>query len=328
MKTVVPLTTTLVRSADHHPVGPVLPSRRGGKLASYIALTKPRITLMVLITMGTGFVLGAQDGRALGRPGAGHGPARYGPRLQQRQRAEPALRAGTRPPDVARTAQRPLPAGRLSPVEAGLFGTGLGVAGLVVLASGRIFCRPWWLRSTLLLYVFVYTPLKARTTLNTAIGAVPGACPPVIGWAAATGRLGPEAWALFLIVFLWQFPHFLAIAWIYRDDYAAGRPQDAPLGRPDRRDHRPAGRRYALALVPAGLLPTMVGMAGPIYFAGAWSWGCFYLRSTRCGSGWRCVGPERPPPPARLVPVSAGHSGLAALEPVTRVRGLRHDPLS
>ena len=119
------------------------------------------------------------------------------------------------------------------------------------------------------LYVFVYTPLKMWTTLNTVIGAVPGALPPVIGWVAATGRLGVEAWALFLIVFLWQFPHFLAIAWIYRDDYlragfrmlTAGDPTGAMTGR--------QAVSYALALVPAGLLPAMVGLAGPIYFAGA-----------------------------------------------------------
>ena len=87
-----------------------------------------------------------------------------------------------------------------------------------------------------MLYVLVYTPLKPLTTLNTAVGAIPGALPPVIGWAAATGRLGIEAWALFLIVFLWQFPHFLAIAWIYREDYRAGGMQDAAGGRPARAD--------------------------------------------------------------------------------------------
>ncbi len=123
---------------------------------------------------------------------------------------------------------------------------------------------------------FVYTPLKPLTTLNTAVGAIPGALPPVIGWAAATGSSGVEAWALFLIVFLWQFPHFLAIAWIYRDDYARGGhrmlPTVDPLG-------AITGRQaafYALALVPAGLLPAAVGLAGrSITSPVPCCWACF-----------------------------------------------------
>ena len=138
--------------------------------------------------------------------------------------------------------------------------------------------------TTFVLYVFVYTPLKPRTTLNTAIGAVPGALPPVIGWAAATGQLGIEAWALFLIVFLWQFPHFLAIAWIYREDYArAGHrmlPNVDPRG-------AMTGRQsvvYALALIPAGLLPATIGLAGRTTSPGRWPWGCS-ISSPPSGSG-------------------------------------------
>ena len=131
--------------------------------------------------------------------------------------------------------------------------------------------------TTLVLYVFVYTPLKPVTTLNTAVGAVPGALPPVIGWAAATGRLGVEAWALFLIVFLWQFPHFLAIAWIHREDYRRGGhkmlPSVDPLGAMTGRQ----ATYYALALMPAGLLPAVIGLAGGYYFAGALLLGLFYL---------------------------------------------------
>src|SRR5262249_49401008 len=131
--------------------------------------------------------------------------------------------------------------------------------------------------ATWVLYLGVYTPLKPWTTLNTAIGAVPGALPPLIGWGAATGRLGAEAWALFLIVFLWQFPHFLAIAWIHREDYRRAGFRMLPA-------HDTRGRMtgcqavsYALALVPAGLLPAIVGLAGPLYFAGALLLGLFYL---------------------------------------------------
>ena len=139
-----------------------------------------------------------------------------------------------------------------------------------------------------MLYVVVYTPLKPLTTLNTAIGAVPGALPPVIGWAAATGQLGVEAWALFLIVFLWQFPHFLAIAWIYRDDYARAGYRMLPTVDPTGAITGRQAAGYALALVPAGLLPTVVGLAGgALLRRGAGCWGCSTC-TTPSGSGRRC----------------------------------------
>jgi protoheme IX farnesyltransferase len=125
--------------------------------------------------------------------------------------------------------------------------------------------------------VVVYTPLKPRTTLNTVIGAVPGALPPVIGWGAATGQLGVEAWALFLIVFLWQFPHFLAIAWIYRDDYARAGYRMLPTVDPRGAITGRQAAGYALALIPGGLLPAVVGLAGIYYFAGALLLGVAYL---------------------------------------------------
>src|SRR5205823_10569397 len=128
--------------------------------------------------------------------------------------------------------------------------------GLVVLGLATNLTAASVALITLILYVFVYTPLKPLTTLNTAIGAVPGALPPVIGWAAATGRLGAEAWALFLIVFLWQFPHFLAIAWIYRDDYARGGHKMLPAVDPRGAMTGRQAAFHALALVPAGLMPT------------------------------------------------------------------------
>ena len=131
--------------------------------------------------------------------------------------------------------------------------------------------------ATFLLYAFVYTPIKPLSSLNTVIGAVPGALPPLIGWGAATGRLGMEAWALFLIVFLWQFPHFLAIAWIYRDDYERAGFRMLTLGDPAGRLTGCHAVSYALALLPAGLLPAVVGMAGPIYFVGAALLGLVYV---------------------------------------------------
>jgi protoheme IX farnesyltransferase len=178
---------------------------------------------------------------------------------------------------MRRTANRALPSGKLSSTEALAFGIGLACLGIVLLLVAANGLAAAVALATLVLYVFVYTPLKVRTTLNTAIGAIPGALPPVIGWAAGTGRLGVEAWALFLIVFLWQFPHFLAIAWIHRADY-----ERAGFRMITGRDS--AGTvtgchavSYALVLIPAGLLPAAVGLAGPIYFAGALLLGIYYL---------------------------------------------------
>ena len=246
----------------------------GNKVAAYVSLTKPRIVVMVLVTVGVGFLLGAR--------GSAH-PATlsltlFGTALvaggastlnQWMERARDAR--------MRRTANRALPRGRLGAVEAASFGVGLGLAGTAILLWGANWLAAAVAVSTLLLYVFVYTPLKPWTTLNTAIGAIPGALPPVIGWAAATETLGIEAFSLFLIVFLWQFPHFLAIAWIYREDYARGGlkmlpgvdPQGALTGR--------QATIYALALIPAGLLPATIGLAGPVYFIGALVLGLLYL---------------------------------------------------
>ena len=246
----------------------------GNKVAAYVSLTKPRIVVMVLVTVGVGFLLGAR--------GSAH-PATLSLTL-----LGTALVAGgastlnqwmerARDARMRRTANRALPRGRLGAVEAASFGAGLGLAGTAILLWGANWLAAAVAVSTLLLYVFVYTPLKPWTTLNTAIGAIPGALPPVIGWAAATETLGIEAFSLFLIVFLWQFPHFLAIAWIYREDYARGGlkmlpgvdPQGALTGR--------QATIYALALIPAGLLPATIGLAGPVYFIGALVLGLLYL---------------------------------------------------
>jgi protoheme IX farnesyltransferase len=178
---------------------------------------------------------------------------------------------------MRRTASRPLPSGRLSPAEAVAFGSALTVAGVLLLAFTVNGMAAAVAVATFLLYVGVYTPLKPATTLNTAVGAIPGALPPVIGWAAATGQLGIEAWALFLIVFLWQFPHFLAIAWIYREDYARAGHKMLPCVDPQGAFTGRQAAAYALALIPAGLLPAVIGLAGPYYFAGALVMGLFYL---------------------------------------------------
>jgi protoheme IX farnesyltransferase len=246
----------------------------GGRTASFVALLKPRLTTMALMTVAIGFLLGARKAShpaellmtLLGSGLVAGGASAWNQYLER-----------ARDLCMRRTAARPLPGGRISPAEAAAFGTALAVAGVAVLALGPHPIAAAVAFVTFVLYVGVYTPLKPVTTLNTAIGAIPGALPPVIGWTAATGQLGIEAFALFLIVFLWQFPHFLAIAWIYREDYArAGHkmlPCVDPLGAITGR--QAAG--YALALIPAGLLPTVIGLAGPYYFAGALALGLFYL---------------------------------------------------
>jgi protoheme IX farnesyltransferase len=246
----------------------------GGKLAAYVALTKPRIVVMVLVCVATGFILGARGGShpstlaltVLGTGLVAGGASAWNQLLERSRDAR-----------MRRTARRPLPSGRLAPAEAALFGGAISAAGLAILALAANATAAAVALATLVLYVFVYTPLKPRTTLNTAVGAVPGALPPVIGWAAATGRLGAEAWALFLIVFLWQFPHFLAIAWIYRDDYARAGHRMLPSVDPEGRITGRQSAFYALALLPAGLMPSAVGLAGAWYFAGALALGLFYL---------------------------------------------------
>ena len=241
-------------------------------LVAYLTLTKPRIAFMVLLATAVGYALGARQGAqvavvmatllgtALVAGGAG----------VWNQVAERARDARMR-----RTARRPLPLGEVGVLPAALFGTVLTVAGVGLLLWVKPLAALVAL-GTFVLYVAVYTPMKPWTTLNTMVGAVPGALPPVIGWAAATGQVGLEAWSLFLIMFLWQFPHFLAIAWIYREDYARGGHRMLPSVDPDGTLTGRQATAYALTLIPCGLMPTILGLAGPVYFVGALALGLFY----------------------------------------------------
>jgi len=159
--------------------------------------------------------------------------------------------------------------GRLAPAEALTFATLFSGAGLLLLAAGVNVLTAIVALATLVSYAAVYTPLKRRSSFATVIGAIPGALPPVIGWAAAENSLSRGAWVLFGIVFLWQLPHFLAIAWMYREDYArAGLPM-LPVLEPDGRSTGRQAVVYAAALLPLALAPTLVGMSGAIYFTGA-----------------------------------------------------------
>lgn len=176
-----------------------------------------------------------------------------------------------------RTESRPLPAGRLAPTRALLFGLVLSVVATVYL---------WFLINpltavlgaiTFASYLLLYTPLKTRTTLSTVIGAFPGAMPPLIGWVAAAGKLTVEAWILFAILFLWQFPHFLAIAWMYREDYGRAGIKMLPVVEPEGRVTGQQIIVYTLMLLPVSLLPFAIDLAGAVYMVGAVILGLIFL---------------------------------------------------
>jgi protoheme IX farnesyltransferase len=247
------------------------------RLADYLELTKPRVAVLVLFTVAAGVWLGSAGAadlvclvHAVLATGLIAGGASALNQLLERH--SDAL--------MRRTESRPLPAGRLQPAEVLVFGLALGVGGLVYLAAAvRQPLAVLVAAFTFLSYVFLYTPLKRRTSLNTLVGAVPGALPPVIGWTAARGELGPGALVLFLILFIWQVPHFLAIAWIYREDYAR-----AGLVMLPGLDATGAvtGRQmtiYSLTLLPVSLLPVLVGVAGTGYLIAAIALGLAFLAS-------------------------------------------------
>jgi protoheme IX farnesyltransferase len=248
------------------------------RVADYLELTKPRIAVVVLFTVAVGYLLAARGGSDLvpllhtlfGTALVAGGASALNQLLE---RHSDAL--------MRRTENRPLPAGRLRPVEVLVFGTALGVFGVLYLAV--FLPQPWAAlvaAFTFVSYVFVYTPLKSRTSLNTLVGAVPGALPPVIGWTAASGGVSLEVVTLFLVIFLWQVPHFLAIAWIYRDDYARAGLRMLPVLD---REGRVTGCymiTYCLALIPVSLSPGFDGVAGPVYLAGAFLLGLGFLACT------------------------------------------------
>jgi protoheme IX farnesyltransferase len=178
---------------------------------------------------------------------------------------------------MRRTARRPLASGRIESSHALWFGISLSLAGAVYLAVAVNVLASLLALVTLLSYLFLYTPLKRKTPLCTLIGAFPGAVPPLIGWAAARGQLDPQTWVLYAVVFLWQFPHFMAIAWMYREDYARAGYLVLPLD--ERRDcfaiWQSAG--VSLFLIPLTLVPTIVGEAGLFYSVGALIFGSFFF---------------------------------------------------
>ena len=241
---------------------------------SYMELTKPGIVRLVLVTTVIGFALGGEGvtrwplllmtliGTALGSAGAfvlNH----------YVEREVDAL--------MDRTRNRPLPAGTIPPIAALAFGILLIIAGTVVLSCWVNGLTAALVFLTAIMYVLVYTPLKRYSWWNTPIGAIPGAMPPMVGWAAATGHIDPGAWILFLILFLWQHPHFYALAWMYREDYARGGFKMLPVVDPDGKSTFRHSLVTVILLVPVSLWPTFVRMSGAIYFWGALVLGLGFL---------------------------------------------------
>jgi protoheme IX farnesyltransferase len=235
-------------------------------MKDYLELTKPRITVLILICTAVGYFFGSPNALhpalfvhvLLGTALMASGTAA----LNQWYEADSDAK-------MRRTSKRPIPAGRIKRIDGFVFGALLSIAGFADLWFGTNALAAGLGLFTLATYIFLYTPLKRRSAVCTTVGALPGAMPPLIGYAAASGRLDAWALALFLILFVWQFPHFYAIAWMYRDDYARGGIRMLPVIEPDGES---TARRIvvcSILLIPISLIPRLLGMTGSIYAAAA-----------------------------------------------------------
>ncbi len=250
---------------------------RSGILSAYWSLTKPEVNFLIAVTAADGFWLGSTASFAhfpwtsllhtvIGTVLVASGAATLNQLIELRFDAQ-----------MRRTARRPLVSGRIKRSHALWFGISLSVIGAIYLAVTTNALASLLSILTLLGYLFLYTPLKRKTSLCTLIGALPGAAPPLIGWAAACGHLGANAWLLFAIVFLWQFPHFMAIAWMYREDYARAGYFVLPTGRSKDRFVAWQSSLPALALFGVAVVPAIRGEAGIVYFVGALFLGSAFL---------------------------------------------------
>ncbi len=247
------------------------------RAVDYLQIAKPRISLLVLVTVAAGFALASVDGwhslrlvHALG--GIALVAAASSAFNQVLERDSDGM--------MRRTQNRPLPSGRLTPAEVSLFGLTSGTCGIAWLVAFVNLPTALLATLTLVLYVGIYTPLKRRTSFGTAIGAIPGAMPPVLGWVAAGAPLDAAAFSLFAILFLWQFPHFLAIAWIYRDEYSRAGLKMLPAAGNARYLTGFLAVGYALALVPLSLFPAASGLAGNAYLVVALVLSLAYLAAS------------------------------------------------
>jgi protoheme IX farnesyltransferase len=243
-------------------------------LAVYADLIKARLTFLVLLTTLVGFYLGCSRPldyvlmihTLLGTALVASGAAALNQLLEREHDAK-----------MRRTKSRPLPSGRLQPTTVMLFGGVCSCAGLLYLALAVNLVTSVIGAVSLLSYLFIYTPLKRVTWLNTAVGAVPGALPPLMGWTAARGQLSAEGWALFAILAFWQLPHFLAIAWLYRDEYARAGFKMLPVVDPHGERTGRQAVSHALVLLPASLCPFLFHLTGRVYLIGAVVLGVAFL---------------------------------------------------
>lgn len=243
-------------------------------LAIFSDLVKARLTTLVLVTTLVGFYAGSGSPvdywlmlhALLGTALVACGAAALNQLLERELDAK-----------MRRTEDRPLPSGRLSPDAVLIIGAVLSVAGLLDLLLMVNPLTALLGALTLASYLFIYTPLKRITTLNTLIGAIPGAIPPLMGWTAARGEISAAGWSLFAILFLWQLPHFMAIAWLYREDYARAGFKMLPIVDPDGRKTAAQAVCHAFGLIPVSLFPALLGVAGVVYFVGAIVMGIAFL---------------------------------------------------
>lgn len=244
----------------------VISSAIMSRSASFLQLAKPRLNLLVLLTTLGGFYMGAPAGlprwqlvfALLGTALVAAGASALN---QYMERDLDSL--------MERTRNRPLPSGGLSPSTGLAFGVSLAVGGILTLAFLVNLLTAGLALVTCVAYLVFYTPLKRVTPMNTLVGAIPGAIPPVMGWTAARASLDPEAAALFAILFFWQMPHFLAIAWLYREDYARAGCRMLPLEEGGAKRTGFAAVLYSTAMVPSALAPAWLGLAGNLYLVGA-----------------------------------------------------------
>jgi protoheme IX farnesyltransferase len=246
-------------------------------MRDYLELTKPSITWLILMSTGVGYFYGMRGGAfhlglllhtVLGTALIASGTAALNQWFEREADRK-----------MKRTARRPLPAGKISPGPALWFGVVLSIAGFADLWIGTNPLAALIGLFTLGSYLFLYTPLKSRTWWSTTIGAIPGAMPPMIGYAAAAGTVNRESWVLFAILFLWQFPHFYSIAWMYKEDYARAGIRMLPVVDPDCRSTARQIVLYGIALIPVSLAPVLLGMSGRLYLAGALALGLWFLYS-------------------------------------------------
>jgi heme o synthase len=239
--------------------------QRSAVLTDYILLMKPELTLLsVLTAVGSSYLAAREMGNYISLIRTFIGTLLVGGAAgvlnQYIERKYDAR--------MKRTAQRPLPAGRVYPTDALIFGIALAISGIFYLTLAGNATAGILAVITLVSYLFLYTPLKRQTPFATVIGGISGALPPLIGWAVARGNLTREAWTLFFILFFWQMPHFLALAWMYRKDYADAGYKILSVLDPSGKITGRQALIYCIALIPASLLPTLVGMAGVLYFCG------------------------------------------------------------